>query len=179
MRFHEPATYGPVIAAVAAAFMIIRFLRVNKTRRLRLERLWMTPAILMLAAAALLWQLPPKGVEWLWLALAFAFGGVIGWQRGRLMSITIDPDTHELNQKASMVALLVLFGLIAVRYLIKAGLEAEADLLNLSATFITDVFVVFAVGIVAITRLEMFIRARRMLVEARAAAQVVSLSRLP
>ena len=179
MRFDAPETYAPVIAGVAAVFMIVRFTRINKIRRLRLGWLWATPAILMLATGALLWQLPPKGLEWLWLAVAFALGGVIGWQRGRMMTITIDPDTHELNQKASMLTVMILLGLVAVRYLMKAGLEAEADLLHLSAAFITDVFVVFAVGIVVITRLEMFIRARRMLVDARAAGQVVGEARLP
>ena len=160
---------------MAAVFFIgLRFFRARKPKPLRLEWLWLTPAILLLLAATLLWQMPPRGWEWGGLLAAFAIGGAIGWQRGRMMTITVDPETHALNQQASPAAMIFLVVLIGVRYALREGLNAEAGALHLSAAFITDVFVIFAVGLVAVTRLEMFIRARRMLDEARSAGKLVS-----
>lgn len=170
----DPQTVGPLIGiSIAAVIMFFRFGR-GRTRKLRLEWMWIMPAILLFAAASLIWQFPPTGIEWLWLAIAFAIGGAIGWQRGRMMTITVDPETHELNQSASPLAILFLLGLMVVRMGMKQGLEAEAGALHLSAAFVTDVFVVFAMGLLTVTRVEMFIRARRMLENARAAGKLVS-----
>jgi len=171
----SPQTMGPLIGiGVAAAFMIFRLTRAQKAKPLKLEWMWLLPLILLLATGALLWQMPPTGLEWLWLALAFVVGGAIGWQRGRMMKITVDPDTHALNQQASPAAIIFLLALVAVRFALREGLSAEAEAWHLSAAFLTDVFVVFAFGLLAVTRVEMFIRARRLLDDARAAGRIVS-----
>ncbi|HRD47668.1 MAG TPA: DUF1453 family protein [Caulobacter sp.] len=174
MTLDDPQTIGQLIGvSVAAAFIGFRFFRARKARPLKLEWLWVTPAILLLLTGGLIWQMPPHGPEWLWLALAFAIGGAIGWQRGRMMAITVDPETHDLNQQASPAAMLFLLGLILVKIFMREGLAAEAGALRLSAAFVTDVFVVFALGLLTITRLEMFLRARRLLNDARSAGKVV------
>lgn len=175
MNLRDPQTLGPLIGMTIAAFFIgLRFFRARKARPLKLEWLWLTPAILLLLAATLLWQMPPRGWEWGGLFAAFAIGGAIGWQRGRMMTITVDPETHALNQQASPAAMIFLVVLIAVRYVLREGMHAEAAAWRLSAAFVTDVFVVFAVGLLTLTRVEMFIRARRMLDEARSAGKLVS-----
>jgi NAD/NADP transhydrogenase beta subunit len=166
----SPQTIGPLIGIVVfGAVMAFRFSRARKARPLKLEWMWVLPAVLVLATASLLWQMPPHGFEWAWLVLAFAIGGAIGWYRGRMMTITVDPATHDLNQQASPAALIFLVALVAVRYALREGLSAEAQAWHLSAAFLTDVFVVFAMGLLSVTRLEMFIRARRLLTDARAA----------
>lgn len=163
-------TIGPLIGiSIALFFMTLRLFRARQAKPLRLEWLWVMPAILLLAAGALIWQMPPRGLEWLWLAVALGVGAGVGWQRGRMMTITVDPETHALNQQASPAAIVFLIALVGVRYLLKEGLSAEAEAWHLSAAFLTDVFVVFAVGLLTATRVEMFVRARRMLAEARTA----------
>jgi membrane protein CcdC involved in cytochrome C biogenesis len=175
----SPETLGPLIGiSIAAVVMFFRFGR-GRSRRLRLELMWIMPTVMLLAAGSLIWRFPPQGIEWLWMVVAFAIGGAIGWQRGRMMTITVDPETHELNQSASPLAILFLLGLMVVRIGMKEGLAAEASTLHLSAAFLTDVFVVFAMGLLTVTRVEMFIRARRMLDEARSAGKLVSLRPLP
>lgn len=171
----DPQTIGPLIGISIALFFIgLRFFRARKPKPLKLEWLWLTPAILLVAAGALIGQFPPHGWEWGGLLAAFALGGAIGWQRGRKMTITVDPDTHALNQQASPAAMIFLVVLIALRFGLREGLNAEAGARHLSAAFITDVFVVFALGLLTLTRVEMFIRARRMLDEARSAGKLVS-----
>lgn len=93
------------------------------------------------------------------MAVALALGGVLGWRRGALMRITIDPETHELNQQASPAAMLFILVLIIIRQ----GLRMEASTMGFNVAFITDLLVVFALGLFSATRLEMFLRARRML----------------
>lgn len=160
---------APLIGlGVFAAVMIFRFSKARKARPLKLEWMWVLPAFLMLATGALLWQMPPRGLEWLWLVLASAIGGAVGWQRGRMMQITVDPQSHALNQQASPAALMLLVALVAVRYALHEGLSAEAQAWHLSAAFLTDVFVVFAMALLTVARLEMFLRARRLLAHARA-----------
>ena len=93
-------------------------------------------------------------------------GGAFGWRRGALMRIQVDPETHALNQQASPAAMLFIVVLILVR----KGLQFEAGSLGFSVAFLTDVLMVFALGLLTATRLEMFLRARRLLAEARAPA---------
>ena len=168
--FKNPQTISTLIAiVVVGAVMAFRFSRANTARPLKLEWLWIMPAWLIAVTAFLLWQFPPKGLEWLWLGMAFAIGGALGWQRGRMMAITVDPDTHMLSQTTSRAALFFLLALVALRFGLRSVLTEEAGLLHLSIAFITDVFVVFAVGLLGVTRLEMFLRARKLLTQARAA----------
>lgn len=171
----SPQTTGQLIGVAIVALVVgLRLTRARKTRPLKLEWLWIMPLWLTAAAGFLLWQMPPRGLEWLALGLALLAGAALGWQRGRMMTITVDPETHALNQQASPAALIFLLVLIAARMILRQGLSAEAATLHLSAAFVTDLFVVFAVGLLGVTRLEMFIRARRLLDEAKSAGRIVS-----
>lgn len=166
----DPNVIGPLIGVlVLVAVMGFRLARANTARPLKIEFLWIMPAYLVAVTGFLLWQMPPRGLEWLWLVVAFLIGAGLGWQRGRMMAIDIDPETHTLSQTQSRAAVLFLIALVAVRFGLRSVLTGEASALHLSLAFVTDVFVVFAVGLLGVTRLEMFIRARRLLTEARAA----------
>ena len=175
MKPLDQETLGPLIGIVVLVIvMSIRLLRGQKQRPLKLEWMWVMPLVLISVAGVLIAQFPPHGLEWLWLALAFAAGAGLGWQRGRLMAITVDPQTHMLNQQASPAAMIFLVVLVAIRFGLRSFLTEEAGALHVSAAFLTDVFVVFAVGLLAVTRLEMFLRARGLLEDARAAGKIVS-----
>ena len=65
--------------------------------------------------------------------------------------------------------MLVLIGLVVLRFGLRAVLANEAAAWKLDMALITNLFVVFAVGLFAVARLEMWIRARRLLREAKAA----------
>ncbi|WP_158285904.1 MULTISPECIES: CcdC protein domain-containing protein [unclassified Caulobacter] len=160
-------SYG-ITAAVVAIVFALRFRAMNKERRLKLEFMWILPAIMVAATVFLFVQFTPHGADWLWLGLIFAVGATIGWWRGRLIPIAIDPDTHELNTKPSPAAILFLLGLFVVRFALKAFLESEAQAWHINAVLLTDGFVVLGVGLFAVSRLEMALRAIGLLREARA-----------
>lgn len=159
-----------VALAVVAIVVVLRLQRLGRTRRLKLEWLWIVPALYAVAAVGMFASFPPTPIGWALSALALAIGGALGWQRGRLMHIEVDPQTHALNQKASPGAVLFIVALIAVRMAAHAMAEAERAYMHLNAMALTDILIAFALGIFAVQRLEMFLRARRLLQAARATA---------
>lgn len=161
----SPQTIQYIVTAIVVALVLALRLRgLRRARRLRLETLWIVPAIYFAVFAFSLWEYPPvRAIQWLWLAVALGVGGAIGWRRGKLMRITIDPVTHKLNQQASPAALLVIVVLILVRQ----GLRYEAASLGLNLLQLTGILMALALGLFAATRAEMFLRARRMLGEVR------------
>ena len=162
----QSAFIGYVITAVIVSLVLfLRFRSMKRARPLKLGMLWVVPCLYALVTISVLYQSVPQGMQWLYIALALAVGGIIGWRRGALMRISVDPETHALNQQASPAAMLFILVIIIVRQ----GLRAEASQMGFNAAFLTDLLVVFALGLFSVTRLEMFLRARRLLVEARAA----------
>jgi hypothetical protein len=86
----------------------------------------------------------------------------------QLIPIAIDPETHLLNTKPSPAALLFLLGLFVVRFGLRAYLESNASTLHIGVALLTDGFVVLAVGLFGVSRLEMALRAWGLLKAARA-----------
>lgn len=158
-----------ITIAVVAVIFALRFRGMTRERPFKLELIWIMPALLVAAMVAVLLQFPPHGLDWAWLAAIFAVGAAIGWWRGKLMPIAIDPETHVLNIKPSPAAILFLLGLFVVRFALRALIESEASAWHVSAVLITDGFIVLGVGLLAVSRVEMGLRAWGLLREARAA----------
>ncbi|UYY59830.1 CcdC protein domain-containing protein [Sphingomonas sp. S2-65] len=161
------AISGTIVVVVLA----LRIWRMNKVRPLRIERLWVVPAILALLTASMFIAAPPSPLGWALSVVALAIGAALGWQRGRFMHIEVDPETHVLNQRASPAALLFIVALIAVRFAARSMLASGAGdtLLHLNAMALTDILIALALGLVATTRLEMYLRAKRLVEAARTA----------
>jgi hypothetical protein len=171
--------HGPPLASYAIGgliFLVVLFFRLRRmrrTQRLRLERLWIVPAIFLGLTVLTFSQTPPHGTGWLWVALALVLGGAAGWQRGRAMRITLDPETHELNQAASPAAFLLLLGLIGVRIGLRSIAAIEGEAWHLDAALVTDAVIALALGLFSVQRLEMYIRGRRLLASVRSAGTAV------
>ena len=148
--------------------LAIRLPRMIKERPLKLEQLWIVPGIFVLIGALVFYSTPPKtAIAWAICGLALLAGAALGWQRGSLMKITVDPQTHSLSQKASPAAILFLLGLIVVRTGLREMVIFEGPSMHIDVNAITDALLALAVGLLSVTRLEMYLRARRMLEEAR------------
>lgn len=156
-----PQAIGYAIAGVViVAVVAFRLRAMKRGRPLRLERLWIVPALYLVFATGIFWWRPPHGAQWLWAAAALLAGGVLGWWRGKLMRIEIDPGSHALNQRQSPAAMMLIVGLIGLRFLAREELGTTGAM---PAAGIIDAFVAFAVGLLTMQRVEMFLRARRML----------------
>ena len=147
--------------------MALRMRGMSKMRPLKLGNLWIVPAIYLAVTIWMFVLLPPVG----WVAIAsvaaLLVGAAIGWQRGKMMHIHVDPETHALNQKASPAAMFFLIILIVARTGARSLLGAES---HASPAMLTDPLIAFALGMFTLTRLEMYLRAKRLLDAARSAA---------
>lgn len=153
-----------ITAIVIAVVFAIRWRRMRRETPLKLERLWILPAIYAVVVAVTFAQFPPVGWGWLFCVLAAGLGAALGWQRGKLMRITVDPDTHALSQTSSPAAILFILVLVVVRM----GARTEgASILHLNAMAVTDMLMALALGLFAAQRLEMYLRGRRLLAGVR------------
>lgn len=174
MQVHTAQPDQWITIAITAVVMIVvltlRLRGMRKMKRLRLETLWIVPALYLLFAGIMFYEFPPTGVAWAVCAVALIVGVAIGWQRGKLMHIHVDPETHMLNQKGSPAAMLFIVALIAIRFGAKTVLaEGGGYGFHFNAMVVTDVLIALALGLFSATRLEMFLRARRMLDAAKRA----------
>jgi hypothetical protein len=156
-------------ALIVLAALGLRMRRLSRERPLKLERLWITPALTLAATVAVLAQAPPRGLDWFWIALGLAIGGGFGWLRGKTMRIAVDPDTHAVTFRGSQAAMALILVLVAIRFGLRSYLTANASTLHLSLAVAGDVFIAFALGLVCLQRVEMALRSRRLLARARAA----------
>jgi hypothetical protein len=161
-----PGAWTFLVPLVAVGLLLLRNAR---ERRLRVERLWISPTVILGFAALLLVQQPPPSAGLVALfAAALGLGALGGWWRGRLTHIVVDPETHELTSRASPLGMLLILGIFAVRYALRSLGDVTAGLLHVSVLQITDILMLLAVGLVCTQRLEMALRANRLLEAARA-----------
>ena len=106
---------------------------------------------------------PPLG--WALSLGALAIGAVLGWHRGKMMRIGIDPQTHALNQTQSPAAMIFIVVLLVARMGARSILTSEA---HVGAMMVTGALIALALGVIAASRAEMFFRARRLLADAGA-----------
>jgi hypothetical protein len=156
-----------VMGIVIIGIMALRMRGMSKMRPLKLGTLWIVPALYFVIAAVMFVQLPPVG----WVTIAsvagLLIGAAVGWQRGKMMHIHVDPQTHALNQQASPAAMIFLIALIVVRSAAH-GLMGQGA--GVSPAMLTDPLIAFALGMFTLTRVEMYLRAKRLLEEARTSA---------
>jgi hypothetical protein len=147
--------------------ILLRWRRMSRERRLKIELLWIVPLLLVLGGAAMFWSAPPSGMTWLIAVFALVVGAGLGWQRGRFMHIAVDPETHSVSQRGSPAALLFLLALVAIRAGARQVASYTEHWLHLGAMAVSDILIAFAIGLVTATRIEMYLRARRLIDEAR------------
>ena len=160
---------GAAVYLIPLLFIGLAVLRGARARNLRIERLWITPAILLIITVMTLSQqrLPPPAMIGIDLA-ALAGGGALGWWRGRFTRITVDPEKHTLTSQTSPVGMLLLVAIFALRFGLRSYVFENAGALHLSVTAATDAFLLLAVGLICAQRLEIALRASRLLTSARA-----------
>jgi type III secretory pathway component EscS len=150
--------------AIVVIVLALRMRRMGKMRPLKLETLWVVPALYLVIGALMFWSLPPTGGVLIASIVGILIGAAVGWQRGKMMHIHVDPETHALNQKASPAAMIFLIALIIIRSGARAVLGQTG---GVSPAMLTDPLIAFALGMFTLTRVEMYLRAKRLLDEAR------------
>jgi hypothetical protein len=160
--------YGIGIGLLVAFAIII--LRNSRPRRLRLEAMWIRPAVILGLVALSLFALPlpTDPLSLAVIALALAVGAGLGWLRGSLMRIEVHPETHDISARASPVAMMFILAILGLRMFLRTE-AMTTPIAGLSPVVITDGLLVLAGGMLTVANLEMWLRARRLLGEAQAA----------
>ena len=152
-----------VIIAVVVA---LRFRSMSKERPLNVATLWIIPAVYFALIGWMLFALPPSTTGWELIAGGVIIGAFLGWHRGKMIRINRNPETGQLSQKASPLAMLLLLAIIVLKLGARAIFgEAAATQPGSGAMLLTDAFIGFALGLLSATRLELFLRARRIVNE--------------
>jgi hypothetical protein len=150
-----------VIIAVVVA---LRLRSMSRERPLKIGALWVVPLIYLLLVGSMLFALPPTALGWLLVAAGVVTGAILGWHRGKMISIERDPHTGELRQKASPLAMLLLLAIVVLKLGARAIFgETAATQPGSGATLLTDAFLGFAFGLLTATRLELYLRAKQLL----------------
>jgi hypothetical protein len=134
----------------------------GKERPLNPGTLWIVPVLYFLIVGSMLFALVPPPLGWGLLLAGLGIGIAAGWHRGKLIVIRRNSETGELRQKASPLAMLLLLVLVALKLGARAIFgETAAGQPGSSAMLLTDAFIGFALGLLSATRLELYLRARR------------------
>lgn len=165
-----PPNGSLAVYLIPLAIIALVILRNSRVRQLRIERLWVGPALIFAVTVLSLVQQPPSGPLAIGLdAAALVLGAVLGWHRGRFTRITVDPQTHALTSQTSPVGMLFILAIFTLRAGVRVYAVENAGALHLPVSDLTDAFLLLAVGVVCAQRLEMALRANRLLREARGA----------
>jgi uncharacterized membrane protein len=161
-----PQQIAPLIAIAIVLPLVL--LRNRAPRTLKLNRMWILPAIFVPFIAFGLWGMrqgpladlsPYAPVDWAILAAAVGLGIVAGWWRGKMITIHKDGD-GVLKAQASPLGLVILVALLLGRQALRPWLEGHADAFGLNITAVEQAFLIFVVGLIVVQRVEMFLRAR-------------------
>lgn len=166
----KPLMTYVIMAIVLVVVLGLRMRSVGRERPLKVGLLWIVPAIYFAVAAAFFVLTPPaQPLEWGLSLVALVVGATLGWQRGRLIHIAVDPATEEVRMKQSMTGFLFVVVLVAL----KMGMRSmpgfgNNGLFHMSPQGLTDILVALMLGLLGVQRIEMFLRARRLVAETQA-----------
>ena len=150
--------------------LYFRMRRISRARPLKLERMWVGPAIFLAITALVLVAPGPRGEThhwtvqaWDWLLPAAVAGAAVGWFWGRTMAIEVHPEDGTLMVKGGQAAIMVLLILVLFRTGLRTGLEVEGKAWHLDMLLISDASIVFTALLFSVRSVEMYIRARRIM----------------
>ncbi len=162
----SPQAVGMIVTLAVVTVIVLR--RNSRPREVNLQRLWIRPAIAFLGVVALFSQSPPPltVASVAVVTTAIALGGALGWQRGRLTLIEVHPETHLVTARVSPIGVVLVLGLVALRMLLRTALSGPGMDARLVGLLADGLMVMAAVTMVA-QQIEIGMRARRLLDEAR------------
>jgi hypothetical protein len=84
------------------------------------------------------------------------------------MRIEVHAETHDISAQASVIGMVLILGLLVLRTTLRNA-ATSTSFGGLPATTVTDALILFAGAMMITQSVEMFLRARKLLAEARTA----------
>ncbi len=158
-----------VLGVMLAVVFGLRVMRSRNARVLNLQYLWVLPAIIIVAAGfSIAKDGMPGTTKMAEMAVGLVAGCIGGWWRGKATRITYDPASTRLLAQQSVIALLILFAIIGARAFIQMGVQTDPGMAQYQ--WLADGLLLFGVGFFGVSRIEMFLRGRKILAEGQRAA---------
>lgn len=166
---------GPLLIVGLVALRLIR----NAPRKVKPNRLFIMPLLLVLAAFFTLKQSPAPGAIWLAIfALAAVLGTGVGYLNGRHREFTLDMETGEIMSRATPIGTIIFAALFAIRF----GLKLAFPQLNAGQAYgphaavhpaasvigWTEAGLVFSTGLVLAAAVTTWFRTRHLVEQRRA-----------
>jgi len=154
--------------------LLLRMRRMGKPQPLKLGLLWLRPAILLFACAAIL-LLPPRPgaapihllpLDWAILGAGAAVGAIGGWQLGRTLAIEVHPENGTLMVTTSPLGFAVLIVLVVLRMAVRTEAGMAGASWPVNPAVIVDALIVFTAALFTVRSLEMYLRAKRVMAQA-------------
>ncbi|NJC05660.1 hypothetical protein GGQ97_001453 [Sphingomonas kaistensis] len=141
-----------------------RLRRQHPERPLQRRFLWLAPVLYLAVIAFALSRHPPGLRGWALLGAGLLIGAAAGWWRGRLFVLRLDEASGLVLLRRSRWAVTMLVSLVALRFI--ANLWIGPDTQGSTALSVTDFALGAVFGLIAVTRLEIALRARALLADA-------------
>ena len=160
----DPQVLGPLIGIGVAVILVL--VRNRQPRKLNPGQMWILPLIMVALLAFGIWgmmmQFHPvfDTLAYAVLSAALVLGAVVGWWRGKTIHIHRDPETNSLMAQASPLGIAFILVLFGVRYAGRGYLEAHAPDWHINVGIIDIAFLLLAGGLLIVSRIEMWIRAK-------------------
>lgn len=165
MRFDPNTVFPILIPLIVVAVLAVRP-RNAKPQHLHLDRLWIMPVLMTAFIGMGLYYQPhsPFGPgAFATFVFALALGGFAGWFRARAVPMAFDAAAGRVITTPSILAILVIVVLFAVRSVVRLVLDGPGAALHLNAGAVSDAFLLFAVGLICGGRIEMYLRGSRLM----------------
>lgn len=151
-----------IVPLLVVALFARRVAKAQQARPVKLGRLWIFPALLLLGTYFTLSREPPPTLLTVaGFLLACLAGGALGWFRVHTLEFSIDPASGAIMSKASPFGALILVGLLAFRYGLKYLLNDEG-VRGQELALWTDGAMLFTAAMMVAQSAHTYVRARRL-----------------
>jgi ABC-type uncharacterized transport system permease subunit len=158
----------PFIVPVLLIALVVR--RSMTSRAVRVQTMWIMPAILLsVACATLATSRMPGPIALAAFVVAALAGGGVGYLRARHLELSVDPETGAISSKATPIGAILIVGLVLIRIGLKyafpemganPGGHVAAD-----AIVWADGALIFSAAMLATQAIEIWLRTQPLLAE--------------
>ncbi len=151
-----------IVPLLIVALLARRVMRAQKAQAVKMHRLWIVPAILLVMTALTLANGPkPSILAGLAFCVAAVAGGALGWYRVHTLEFSVDPESGAVLSKSTPFGAFLLVGLLLFRYVVKFALSDEG-IKGVDLVLFTEGGLLFSGGMMIAQSVHTWVRARKL-----------------